>query len=290
MNAVSFVCFGEILWDILPGEEVPGGAPMNVAYHLQQLGYQPVVITQVGKDKKGYELLEKLHQLSINTAHVLQTGEHQTGIVNAIPQPNGDMKYDIISPVAWDFIECTDALLNEVKQADYFIFGSLAARNHTSGNTLKKLISVARKKILDINLRVPHYTESHLAALLECADILKLNEEELVLITGWWGNFESLESRAAFIAEKFRLELVIVTRGADGAMVYKDSRFYYQEGIPVKVIDTIGSGDSFLAAFIAGYSAGKSIQESLTAATKLGAFVASSKGAWPEYKTSEIFR
>ena len=272
MSSASFVCFGEILWDILPDEEVPGGAPMNVAYHLQQLGYKPVVITQVGKDKKGYELLEKLNQLNISTTNVLQTSEHQTGIVNAIPQSNGDMKYDIISSVAWDFIECTETLMNAVRQADYFIFGSLASRNETSGNTLKKLMSVAGKKILDINLRAPHYTETLLAELLDGTDILKLNEEELILITDWWGNFESLESRTVFIASKFRLELVIVTRGADGAMVYTDSGFYYQDGIPVKVIDTIGSGDSFLAAFIANFAVGKSIEQCLNAATRLGAF------------------
>ena len=288
MSSASFVCFGEILWDILPDEEVPGGAPMNVAYHLQQLGYKPVVITQVGKDKKGYVLLEKLNQLNISTTNVLQTSEHQTGIVNAIPQSNGDMKYDIISSVAWDFIECTETLMNAVRQADYFIFGSLASRNETSGNTLKKLMSVAGKKILDINLRAPHYTETLLAELLDGTDILKLNEEELILITDWWGNFESLESRTVFIASKFRLELVIVTRGADGAMVYTDSGFYYQDGIPVKVIDTIGSGDSFLAAFIANFAVGKSIEQCLNAATRLGAFVASSKGAWPEYIVEEI--
>ncbi len=288
MASASFVCFGEILWDILPNEEMPGGAPMNVAYHLQQLGSKPVIITQTGDDEKGKRLLQLLQAQQIDTRYVLTTGEYPTGIVNAIPQPNGDMRYTILQPVAWDFIPYNEELANVVKNTDYFIFGSLVARSAVSANTLQQLLKVAKTKVLDINLRAPHYTTETIISLLTAADILKLNEEELELITGWWGDFQTLEERTAYLQERFGLQLVIVTKGADGAMVYTGGKFYYQDGIVVKVVDTIGSGDSFLAAFMTCYAAGKPIPEALAFATKLGAFVASSKGAWPAYNSEKL--
>lgn len=288
MASASFVCFGEILWDILPNEEMPGGAPMNVAYHLQQLGSKPVIITQTGDDEKGKRLLQLLQAQQIDTRYVLSTGEYPTGLVNAIPQPNGDMRYTILQPVAWDFIPYNKELANVVKNADYFIFGSLAARSEVSANTLQQLLKVAKTKVLDINLRAPHYTAETIISLLTAADILKLNEEELELITNWWGNFQTLEERTVYLQERFGLQLIIVTKGAGGAMVYTDGKFYYQDGIVVKVIDTIGSGDSFLAAFMTCYAAGKPIPEALAFATKLGAFVASSKGAWPSYNSEKL--
>lgn len=288
MASVSFVCFGEILWDILPNEEVPGGAPMNVAYHLQQLGHKPVIITQTGTDEKGKRLLQLLEEQKINTRYVLETDQYPTGVVNAIPQPNGDMRYTIMQPVAWDFIPYKEALADLVQHAGYFIFGSLAARNTVSANTLQQLLTVATTKVLDINLRAPHYTPETIVWLLTAADIVKLNDEELELITNWWGNFDTLEQRTVYLQERFQLTLVIVTKGANGAMVFNDGSFYYQEGIKVKVIDTIGSGDAFLAAFMTRYAAGKPIPEALSFATKLGAFVASSKGAWPAYNPETL--
>lgn len=288
MASVSFVCFGEILWDILPNEEVPGGAPMNVAYHLQQLGNKPVIITQTGADEKGKRLLQLLEEQQIDTRYVLQTDKYPTGVVNAIPQPNGDMRYTIMQPVAWDFIPYNGVLADLVQHASYFIFGSLAARNAVSANTLQQLLTVAATNVLDINLRAPHYTPETIVWLLTAADIVKLNDEELELITNWWGNFDTLEQRTVYLKERFQLALVIVTKGANGAMVYTDGNFYYQEGIKVKVIDTIGSGDSFLAAFMTCYAAGKPIPEALSFATKLGAFVASSKGAWPAYNPETL--
>ncbi len=288
MASASFVCFGEILWDILPNEEVPGGAPMNVAYHLQQLGNKPAIITQTGEDERGKKLLQLLQEQQIDTRYVFTTNQYPTGVVNAIPQPNGDMRYTIMQPVAWDFIPYNGESAYLVERADYFIFGSLAARSAVSANTLQQLLKVAKTKVLDINLRAPHYTPDTVTSLLTAADILKLNEEELVLITDWWGDFQTLEERTIYLQDKFQLQLIIVTKGAEGAMVYRDGHFYYQEGIKVKVIDTIGSGDSFLAAFMTHYADGKPIPEALSFATKLGAFVASSKGAWPAYKPEAL--
>jgi fructokinase len=288
MTSASFVCFGEILWDILPNEEVPGGAPMNVAYHLQQLGNTPAIITQIGNDEKGKRLLQLLQAQQIDTRYVLTTADYPTGLVNAIPQPNGDMRYTIMQRVAWDFIPYREELAAVVKEAAYFIFGSLVARSEVSANTLQQLLNVAQTKVLDINLRAPHYTAESLTILLKAADILKLNEEELVLITDWLGSFDSLEARTVYLHDHFGLQLVIVTKGAAGAMVYTAGKFYYQEGIKVQVVDTIGSGDSFLAAFMTKYAAGSNIPEALSFATKLGAFVASSKGAWPIYKPGDL--
>ncbi len=290
MQTPSIVCFGELLWDVLPSGALPGGAPMNVAYHLKQLGMQPSLITRVGADERGQELIRIVAQHGIDTAGIQTDGHTPTGIVLAQPGADHEMHYDIVIPSAWDHIAYSEALAQQVRQAGYFIFGSLAARHPDSQATLFRLLDTPAVKVLDINLRPPHYTQATLEALLQKADILKLNLAELELVGSWYGNAATLADKIALLRQQFGLSTVIVTMGGDGAAVYSNNTLYEHPGYTVQVADTVGSGDAFLAAYLSGMLQQSPPAETLAFAAALGALVASKTGAWPAYGRDDISR
>ena len=288
MNPPPVICFGEILWDLLPTGEVPGGAPMNVAYHLNKLGHSPAVITRIGMDERGNTLVGLLEGKNISTAFVQLDKLLPTGIVYATPNEHHEMEYDIVAPVAWDVIEWNDDLPALFNQQNYFVFGSLIARNTTSRDTLFRLLEVAKNKVLDINLRPPHYTNKLLQDLLFKADIAKLNNAELNFISSWFGEYSSVEDEMNVVLDRFRLGTVIVTKGGDGAMINTGGRLYSHPGFKVVVQDTVGSGDSFLAAIIAGLIEKRAPADILEFACAVGALVTSKKGGWPEYELDDV--
>jgi len=282
------VCFGETLWDILPGAKLPGGAPMNVAYHLNKLGKNPAVISRIGCDELGKELIQIVESRNINTQFLQFDKKNATGKVYAELRENNEVHYEIVKPVAWDFIQWQDDFFQLVEQATYFVFGSLVTRNKTSATTLFKCLEAAQKKVLDINLRPPHFNKKIVEALLIKADILKLNLAELHLITGWFNDYESDEDRISLLKEKFGLETVIVTKGGDGAILNIGAQCYHHPGYVVQVADTVGSGDAFLAGTISKLIDRAPPEEILDFASKLGAFIASRNGACPHYAAGRI--
>jgi len=282
------VCFGEVLWDILPSGEVPGGAPMNVAYHLHKQHKNPAVITRIGNDEMGKALIDIFSTYGICTDFFQLDNEHGTGKVFAKPNEQHEVVYDIVKPVAWDFIKKEDALDTLVSHADYFVFGSLAARSPGSKNTLLQLLESAKTKVLDINLRPPHYDRKIVEELLAKADFLKLNLAELELITGWFSKYTTIKDRVNSIKEKFNVQNMVVTKGGDGADLYYNGYEYTHSGYKVKVVDTVGSGDAFLAGLIAKFSEKAIPEEALDFASRLGAFIATKKGACPDYRVEEI--
>jgi len=284
----KIVCFGEILWDILPDKKLPGGAPMNVAYHLHQLGENPALLTRVGIDQRGKDLLDILQAKNINTEFIQLDYDTPTGIVHATPNEQGDMSYEIVAPAAWDNIQFDAATESLVKGAGYFIFGSLVARNKKSQNTLFQLLEIASNKVLDINLRQPHFNQKIITELLTKCDVIKMNLSELELITGWFAEYKSIEERMQLIQDKFNIRSVIVTMGGDGAIINFRGSWHRHPGFKVQVADTIGSGDSFLGAFLSQLINEKKPDEALVFASGLGALVASKTGGWPEYTISEI--
>lgn len=287
MNRV--ICYGEILWDILPSGEVPGGAPMNVAYHLNKLGHPPAVITRVGTDDRGRKLIDLLQQKNISTGFIQTDKILPTGIVYATPNEHHEMEYDIVAPVAWDMIEWNDKLNGIFNDESYFVYGSLVARNLTSRKTLFRLLDNAKHKVLDINLRPPHYDNSLLRELLEKADIVKLNLAELNFISSWFTDGHASENeRIGIVRNEFNLEAAIVTRGGDGASLAIGEKLYSHPGFKVVVQDTVGSGDSFLAALLSGLLEGREPQNLLEFACAVGALVTSKRGGWPEYELSDI--
>jgi fructokinase len=287
-RTVDAVCFGEVLWDRLPTGEKPGGAPMNVAYHLQKQGLQTVMISRIGNDERGDKLLSLLEQNGLSTTYVQRDETHQTGIVNATLHESNEVSYEIVHPVAWDFILPEKALPDLVREAQFFIYGSLAARDKTTAATLWQLVENAQTRVVDINLRPPHFTKETVEKLLASAHIAKLNEHELPLIARWYGSAGNDEEQVKALQDRFSIPTLIVTKGGEGAMVCYEGTIFRHPGYRVKVADTIGSGDAFLAGFLAKTKEGKSIDERLQFANALGAFIAAREGACPPYTTDEV--
>lgn len=282
------VCFGELLWDILPSGALPGGAPMNVAYHLNKLGRRATLLSRVGNDERGQALLTILEGHGIDT-HFIQQDRHQpTGVVIARANEQNEMEYVINQPVAWDFISPGDACEQLVQQAPWFVFGSLVTRNQHSRNTLYGLIEQAQNRVVDINLRAPHYYRSLVEYQLEKAMLLKLNLAELELISGWFANYTGIEDRMKFLQDKYYIPNLVVTLGADGAIFNHFGATYRHKGYRVMVNDTIGSGDSFLAALISKLIDKAPAEQALDFACATGALVASKPGGCPYYELQEI--
>jgi len=273
------VCFGEVLWDMLQNGAVPGGAPMNVAFHLNQLGKKALMISKVGTDRKGNELIDFMNNNQVPTNLIQQDDNYPTSVVLATMGQNQEVKYDIVKPVAWDFIDSTVEARQATSQADYFIFGSLATRTEHSMRTLFDLLSVAKTKILDINLRTPHYDQATLERLLNEADILKMNASELDEISEWYADISLFNDKVRMISDRYTIPQIIVTKGAEGASYFDGEKFYEHPGFKVKVADTVGSGDAFLAGFLHKMADNSKSEERLEFACKLGGYVASKKGA-----------
>lgn len=286
-NTYKAVCFGEVLWDILPDKRLPGGAPMNVAYHLNQLGVPAAMISRVGDDELGKELFDYFTSKKV-TADFIQT-DHEYDTSRVLAKVEGNhVTYDIVKPVAWDFIRYSRQIQQLIADTPYFIFGSLGARSEVSRQTLYELLEVARHKVLDINLRKPHYEQSTLDHLLRHADVLKLNEDELHLLSDWFGFKGNDKELITAFQDKYHLNMILATRGDKGAIVLNDGQWYEHPGFKVVVADTIGSGDSFLAAFLSRFINGNPVAEALTFASGLGAFIATKQGACPVYTPAEI--
>ncbi|QDA58952.1 carbohydrate kinase family protein [Hymenobacter jejuensis] len=284
----TIVCFGETLWDVLPSGKQPGGAPFNVAVHLHQLGQPVELISRVGDDDLGTELLAFLEERGVSTTYVQRGHTHLTGVVKANVGDRNEVVYKIVQPVAWDYIQYEDRLRDLVADADMFVFGSLAARTPATRETLYRLLQNARFKVFDVNMRPPHYTREVVSYLLEHADLVKMNHHELAEIMGWFGKDADEETALAWLAERFGLQGVCVTKGADGAIMWKGGKLYRSEGISVQVQDTIGSGDAFLAALLTCWQAGKDPEECLRRACATGSLVATYQGATPLITESQI--
>jgi len=287
-NIHPVVCFGEVLWDILPSGAVPGGAPMNVAYHLQKLNKNPALITRIGMDNKGQELMNIFSGHDVCTDYFQVDDKYETGKVFASPNEYNEVVYDIVKPVAWDFIAWDNAFTELLANAEFFVFGSLAARNKASKDTLFRLLEIARNKVLDINLRTPHYNRRIVEQLLRKTDFVKMNLSELELITGWFSNHTSVEDRLKSIGDKFRLSNMVVTMGGNGALLYKNGDITKHGGFKVDVQDTVGSGDAFLAGLLSRLLDNVDNKEALDFASGIGAFIATQRGACPEYHIAEI--
>jgi fructokinase len=288
-NKNQILCFGEILWDNLPSGAVPGGAPMNVALHLSRFGISSSVASSIGNDKKGTDLVAFLKQSGLRTDLIQVHESLPTSEVLVFLDEHNTASYEICEPVAWDGIALTPELLAEVKSSTAIVFGSLASRNATTRNTLFNLMENNLLKIMDVNLRPPYDTEANVKPLLEKADIVKLNDEELMKITAWYNLSGTLEERIKSFGKLLNLETLIVTMGKNGADVLHKNEFYHHNGFKVETEDSVGAGDAFLAGFLAALFDGKDLNTALTEASAIGAFVASQPGATPNY-TKEVIK
>lgn len=277
----SAVCFGEMLYDYLPDGRFPGGAPMNVALHMHQQGIATQFISSVGQDEDGESLLAYLSERGLPTNLIQQDPEHNTGKVLADVTQSDDVKYDILQPVAWDFIRMNDQAARAVHQADLLLYGSLACRNETTRNTLQSLLPQARKTAFDVNLRAPYYTPERIRELLQPADIVKVNEEEFALLSEWYLNGETNESAMHQFTQQFRIETLCITQGAAGALLLHEGKLWQQPGFRVLVSDTVGSGDAFLGTLLTLLLQEQPPHVCLWYGCVIGAYVATQPGATP---------
>lgn len=286
----SIVCFGEVLWDVLPTHKVAGGAPMNVAFHANNFGMDAQIISAISNDDLGEELIGFLHQRNIQTNLIHTNYTFPTSTVQVTLDSKGAAGYEIVAPVAWDFLYVDDVRAKAVSSADLLLFGSLVCRNEQNLNTLLQLIEHAKKVVFDVNLRPPFYSQSLIETLLAKADIVKMNDEELAKITSWYGAKKELKEQMIFVAEKFDITTLIMTEGKHGAYCLHDKDLVFQKSFPVEVKDTVGSGDSFLAAFLYKMLKGVDWQSGLEFACATGALVATQSGGTPDINEKLVLK
>lgn len=288
-NSFNAVCFGEVLWDIFPTHKKIGGAPLNVGLRMSSLGAISTIISRVGVDKHGADIISFLNDHNVSSDLILVEEEYKTGVVNVMINEKGNASYDIMYPSSWDKITLTNEMIEKVSESDVFIFGSLICRDEISRLTLYSLLEKAKYKVFDVNLRTPYYTIEVINELMLKADFIKLNDEELWEISRKLESpYNSFEQNIKFIAEKTNTKQICVTKGAFGAVLYYNDKFYYNSGYFITVVDTVGAGDSFLATLIVRLLRGKSPQKSLNYACAVGALVAGQEGANPKISEKEI--
>jgi len=277
------------LWDVFPTHKKIGGAPLNVAARLQAFNNTVSMISRIGEDKKGKKILKFFKSKGVNTKGVQVDKNYKTGKVKVMLNDKGSASYDIMFPRAWDKIELSDEVKMIVSESDAFVFGSLVARDDVSRETLYALLTLAKYKIFDVNLRPPYYTTDVLKYLINQADFVKFNDDEIFEIAKELGSkSQSLEQIILFVAEEIKAKTICVTKGRHGAILYCNKTFYYNSGYQIEVVDTVGAGDSFLASIITQLLNKKAPQEALNFACAVGAIVASNEGANPEIKQETI--
>ncbi len=285
----NVVCFGEVLYDVFPTHRKIGGAPLNVALRLASLGINAQIISRIGNDEIGKELVAFIQENNVSTDTIQIDQTYSTGEVLVQLDKKGSASYTINYPVAWDEIEATPEAKNAVKNADALVFGSLVCRDETSYNTLLSLVKIAKYKIFDVNLRAPFYTKDLLANLMKQADFIKFNDDELYEISEYLNSpFHSLEQNILFIAEQTQAKSICVTKGSHGAVLYHNGKMYYNSGYKISVADTVGAGDSFLAGLLSKLLTNEEPQKAIDFACALGALVASNEGANPKITKEAI--
>lgn len=279
------VGMGEALWDCLPDGRKIGGAPANFAYHVKQFGFKSLAISAIGKDELGAEIVEKFNQR--NLEHLLETVDYPTGTVQVTLDQKGIPCYEICEDVAWDNIPYTDRLDEIAHNCQVVCFGSLAQRNPVSRETINRFIDSMplaedTLKVFDINLRQHFYTEETIVNSLNKCNVLKINDEELVIVSRMFGYPELSQSDACRrILETYGLKMLILTCGTDGSYVFTSDETSFQPTPKVQVADTVGAGDSFTGSFIASILKGKTIPEAHRRAVEVSAYVCTQNGAMP---------
>lgn len=285
----NIVTIGEILWDSMPAGLFPGGAPFNVACHLKQLGQNVTFISRIGDDQLGTEVMKRVTSQGLETNMIQKDAYRPTGFVEVELNSEGIPRYNIIKPAAWDYIELTSAVQRSFKNASVIVFGTLAQRMENSQRTIQWIEFAEAKKIMDLNLREPHYNQNTVSKSLEIADVLKMNEEEYRILQQWFDLGPNFKRGITSLSRTFDLETICVTRGKNGAILWYAGEWAEKPGCNVRAIDTVGAGDAFLAALIDGIMKEETADECLEKANRLGAHVATLNGAVPVYSPQNIF-
>lgn len=282
------LCLGEILWDALPQGLFLGGAPFNVACHLHTLGADASFASRVGDDRLGREVRRRLEHRGLGTELLQVDPALPTGFVEVALDPEGVAGYTFDDPSAWDVLALTEALHDRARAAHAIVFGSLAQRHQESRRTIRTLLSAPALKVFDVNFRPPYVDRGAVEASLRDADVVKLNVDELEQMGRWWPLPDGLEAAAGALAAAFGLQAVCITRGAEGATLWKDGGWWSHPGYHTTVADTVGAGDAFLAGLLYRWLGGAAEAAMLDFANQLGAYVAGRQGATPSYTLEDV--
>ena len=287
MNQKRYVVgLGEVLWDVLPEGKKLGGAPANFAYHAGQfLGMDnTIAVSALGEDKLADETIEALREHNLND--LLPRVPYPTGTVQVTLAEGGIPTYDIKENVAWDNIPFDDDIAAIARSCRAVCFGSLAQRNVVSRTTIQKFLDATPDdclKIFDINLRQQFYTKEIIQESIRRCNILKINDEELVLIGRMFGYPGlDIENKCWLILGKYNLDMLVLTCGTNGSYVFTPGSVSFQETPKVIVADTVGAGDSFTGSFVGSILNGKSVADAHHTAVRVSAFVCTQNGAMPE--------
>jgi fructokinase len=280
----QILAVGEVLWDLLPSGKHLGGAPANFTYQCRSLGASAWLVTRVGDDALGREVLERFRLLGLPIEPVQVDLEFPTGTVDVALAPDGQPRFTIREHVAWDRIEADEASLARAACADAVCFGSLSQRGEPSRSAIHELVSASRPgslRVFDVNLRPPFIDRDVIADSLTLANALKLNDQELPELAAMFGLSVDVRDSMAELADRFGLSLVALTRGAHGGVLLADGVWSDHPGLPATVSDTIGAGDAFTAALVVGRLAGRPLEEINRHANAVAAFVCSQPGGTP---------
>lgn len=279
------VGMGEALWDVLPEGKKIGGAPANFAYHVSQFGLPSCVVSAIGDDALGHEIIENF--TSKGLTHQIETVPYPTGTVQVEIDQAGVPQYEIKENVAWDNIPYDNHLEQLAKDTKAVCFGSLAQRNVVSRNTINSFLDAIPPEnnpliVFDVNLRQGFYNKEILCNSMKRCNILKINDEELVTVSRMFGYPGiDLQDKCWILLGKYNLKMLILTCGINGSYVFTPGNVSFQPTPNVEVADTVGAGDSFTAAFISSILKGKTVTESHSRAVQTSAYVCTKKGAMP---------
>lgn len=276
------VGIGEILWDMLPSGKALGGAPANFAYHAGRLGEEGWAVSAVGDDALGREILELVASKGLHS--MIAVTDKPTGTVQVELDDRGVPAYSIMENVAWDNIPFTPEMEELAKRADAVCFGSLVQRMNSRPSVMRFIRAMRPDalKVFDINLRQHYYSSEVLEESLMLADILKINDEEIRIVAGMLGLSDDAVTACRELIGSFGLRLVILTKGPEGSEVITADKVIPQGVDDVEIVDTVGAGDSFTAAFTVAYLRGDTLAEAQRLASATASYVCSRKGAMPE--------
>ncbi len=280
------VGMGEILWDLLPGGKQLGGAPANFAYHAQMLGATGYVVSAVGNDSPGNEILDTIRKIDLTGEYIEIDQDHPTGTVQVILDAKGQPDYIIHTDVAWDYIPFSGKLYDLARKTSAVCFGSLAQRSMTSYNTIISFLEATSEtciKIFDINLRQLFYNDKIIKKSLKLSNCLKLNEDELPIVAKMCSMNGDEEAILKYLLNNYKLDLIALTKGEKGSRLYSSDYDNIIISPSVKIADTVGAGDSFTAALAMGLLQKLPYEKSHQNATNLAAYVCTQKGATPPY-------
>jgi fructokinase len=282
------VGIGEILWDMLPAGKRLGGAPANFVYHVREIGGGAVVpwmVSCVGKDAPGREILSRWDRLSLGARHLAVDPGHPTGTVTVSVDAQGGPVYRIETGVAWDFLPESPQLDQLAAAADAVCYGTLAQRSAQSRRCIQNFLRHTRPetlRIFDINLRPPFFTREVAEESLTLADVLKVNSEELGILADFFSLSGGEEAVAEGLLQRWRLRLVALTKGKQGSRLFAPGACSAHPGYAVSVADTVGAGDAFCAAVVVGMLGGFALERINVCANRAASFVSTQTGAMPE--------